>query len=123
MGRDVDDTTQAIFLRPVLSSCELGQRCFKRYTPLTECDVSITISVVIRKRNIVIIWFNIFSLLHQAKSRDEPWGGCIVCLSASGWYPAAVYYDHKGVCGFQKAGGHTSLRYLTSTIIEAISKI
>lgn len=47
MGRDVDDTTQAIFLRPVLSSCELGQRCFKRYTPLTECDVSISISVVI----------------------------------------------------------------------------
>ncbi|XP_050314340.1 serine protease nudel isoform X2 [Anthonomus grandis grandis] len=40
-----------------------------------------------------------------------PWSGVIICDSRSGWYPAAVFNEDHGYCGFSLHKKYTSIQF------------
>ncbi|PNF13768.1 hypothetical protein B7P43_G13137 [Cryptotermes secundus] len=86
VGRDSSGDTKTIFLQPVLSGCDPTQRCFKRkYKARSTCQ----------------------------DNENSPWSGVVKCRADVGWYPAAVFYEPDGICGFQ---GTTNITAITRNL-------
>ncbi|XP_069675229.1 serine protease nudel-like [Periplaneta americana] len=81
VGRDSSGNTKTVFLKTLLSDCD-SQRCFKR------------------KNNKTALCQN---------KQPKAWSGVISCLSDVGWYPAAVFHEPDGVCGFQRVTEFTAV--------------
>ncbi|XP_030766039.1 uncharacterized protein LOC115890059 isoform X2 [Sitophilus oryzae] len=52
----------------------------------------------------------------------HPWSGTIFCDSRNGWYPAAVYNEKTGHCGFSHEKKYTSLKYYKNVIFSAMEQ-
>lgn len=52
---------------------------------------------------------------------QKPWTGVVMCDSRVGWYPAAVFHNVLGRCGFSPDISYTSLQFLKLEILDAIS--
>lgn len=49
-----------------------------------------------------------------------PWSGTIVCLSAGGWYPAAVFENKDDTCGFIDRQTLNGIDYIGPHLANAI---
>ncbi|XP_015603565.1 serine protease nudel [Cephus cinctus] len=91
-GVDDNGRTRTIFLQADMT-CSTCNRCYKRSHP-KNC-------------------FNETSL---------PWSGTIVCQSSFGWYPAAIFHEENGYCGFQEKRPLTSIDFINARLAEAIDE-
>ncbi|XP_017777496.1 PREDICTED: serine protease nudel-like [Nicrophorus vespilloides] len=95
MGSDLNLTAKAVLLKPV-QNCTTGSRCFKRLdVPPPECKVD---------------------------NYKNPWSGCIVCDSGHGFYPAAVFEEVRGDCGFTKTTSFPSLSNIKRLIHQYLKR-
>ncbi|XP_021924195.1 uncharacterized protein LOC110831956 [Zootermopsis nevadensis] len=95
VGRNLSGDTSTVFLQPVLSGCDPTQRCFRRkYKAKTTCQ----------------------------DNENIPWSGIIVCHADVGWYPAAVFHEPNGICGFQKTTEFTAITRNLDTLHSIMEK-
>ncbi|XP_076268925.1 serine protease nudel isoform X2 [Rhynchophorus ferrugineus] len=59
-----------------------------------------------------MVGYRCFEKKIEASCKNKrKWSGTIICDSRNGWYPAAVFTEKKGPCGFSHAKRYTSLKY------------
>ncbi|KAK5649545.1 hypothetical protein RI129_000574 [Pyrocoelia pectoralis] len=88
------NNSNLIYLKPV-RDCSYGLRCFRKEKVFLNCE---------KQHNSLF------------------WSGSIVCRSIHGWYPAAVYYEPLGGCGFGNSIAVDSIQYWKSTILRLMKQ-
>nr|CAD7266640.1 unnamed protein product [Timema shepardi] len=74
LGQDSDNAVVSLRLKPMLSFVEPGEIYFHGLEQTEDCTDS---------------------------TNTFPWSGVVACRQKRGWYPAGVYYQPDGLCGFK----------------------
>ncbi|XP_011695705.1 PREDICTED: serine protease nudel isoform X2 [Wasmannia auropunctata] len=97
IGTNDEHVTQSIFLQPILQNCDKCYRCF-------------------------VEALGSFSIKCPVNGTSSNWSGTVFCRGEKGWYPAAVFQENGGLCGFRTVRNLTSIDYIHAYLTQALEE-
>ncbi|CAG9768789.1 unnamed protein product [Ceutorhynchus assimilis] len=68
-----------------------------------------------------LVGYRCFEKKIEEDCQDNSWSGTIICDTRMGWYPAAVFAEEKGHCGFSHTKKYTSVKFYKNLVFEAMA--